>query len=129
GGSGRWDIRGAGAALTTLSPDYVLTKTGGNQVSFVGVAVDPTLGDIDIQGGLLGFETTTTSMGNPASNLTVRAGAQLSLFNSTNRWTKMFTLFGDGITASITNWSGSNTLAGPITLNGSSVIGVNTNSV
>ena len=31
---------------------------------------------------MLGFETTTTTMGNPASNLTVEAGAILEFFST-----------------------------------------------
>jgi hypothetical protein len=38
GGSGRWDIRGTGAALSTGGAAYNLTKTGANQISFVATA-------------------------------------------------------------------------------------------
>ena len=126
---GRWDIRyspttGTNAVLSTSGQPYKLTKTGPNQVSIVGATVDAALGNIDIQQGVLGFEGGTTSMGNPASNLTVRAGATLSLYNTTNLWNKVFSLNGNGINPTITNWSGANTIIGPVTLNGECVLGV-----
>src|SRR6185312_9546420 len=62
--------------------------------------------------------TVTTSMGNPASNLTVRAGATLSFFNAATAWDKHFVLYGNGVTSTITNWSGANTIIGPVQLNG-----------
>jgi autotransporter-associated beta strand protein len=126
GGASRWDIRNTGGAATLSSAGaaYNLTKTGPNQVSLVGVAVDAALGDITIHQGLLGFETSTTSMGDPARTLTVEPGASLSFFNSTALWDKQFMLQGNGINASVTNWSGSNTMAGPVTLNGDCVFGV-----
>src|SRR5262249_31240640 len=71
---GRWDMRGAGTTLSTGGHPYNLTKVGNNQVSFVSVAVDSSLANIDIQQGMLGFENGTTSMGNPSSNLTVESG-------------------------------------------------------
>jgi fibronectin-binding autotransporter adhesin len=124
---GRWDIRysptsGTNGVLSTSGHPYSLIKTGANQVSIVGTTVDPELGNIDIQQGLMGFEGGTTSMGNPASNLTVRAGATLSFYNCANPWDKHFVLYGNGVSTNIYNWSGSNTLVGPMILNGSCVV-------
>jgi fibronectin-binding autotransporter adhesin len=126
GNPGRWDIRLANgsASLLTGGMGHSLTKAGSNQIALVGVTVDPALGDITIKGGLLGFETSTTSMGDPFARLTVEPGASLSFFNSTALWDKNFILNGNGVNPSITNWSGSNTIIGPIFLNGNCVIGV-----
>src|SRR5262249_13243084 len=67
------------------------------------------------------------------STLTVEAGATLELFQSgsnTNYYTKHFVINGNGIaTTNIYNWSGSNTLNGPMTLNGACVIGVAANAL
>ncbi len=104
--------------LSTGGHAYKLTKVGSNQVSIVGISVDPQLGDVDIQQGLMGWETVTTSMGNPSSNLFVRAGATLSFFNASTLWNKNFVLFGDGVDATVTNWSGANVMIGPVQLNG-----------
>jgi autotransporter-associated beta strand protein len=125
--SNRWDIRAAsnsstnGCTLSTGGHAYKLTKTGGNQISLVAVDVDPALGVVDIQQGLLGWETATSSMGNPASNLFVQAGATLSFYNASTAWNKVFVLYGDGVTATVTNWSGANVMAGPVQLNGNCV--------
>ncbi|HTX21138.1 MAG TPA: NPCBM/NEW2 domain-containing protein [Candidatus Aquilonibacter sp.] len=123
----RWDIRAAsnsstnGCTLSTGGHPYELIKTGTNQISLVAVDVDPALGDIDIQQGLMGWETATASMGNPASNLIVRAGATLSFYNATTAWNKNFILYGNGAMATVTNWSGANVVIGSVQLNGNCV--------
>jgi autotransporter-associated beta strand protein len=104
--------------LSTGGHPYKLTKVGSNQVSIVAISVDPQLGDVDIQQGLMGWETVTTSMGNPSSNLFVRAGATLSFFNANTLWNKNFVFYGNGIGATVTNWSGANSIIGPVQLNG-----------
>lgn len=123
---GRWDVRGTNnndvsGTLSTGNQPYNLFKVGSNQVSIVGINVDTNLANIDIQQGLMGWETVTTSMGNPASNLIVRAGATLSFFNASTLWNKHFVLYGDGVTPTVTNWSGANTIIGPVQLNGACV--------
>lgn len=120
---GRWDVRGTNnndvsGTLSTGGHPYKLTKVGSNQVSIVAISVDPQLGDVDIQQGLMGWETVTTSMGNPSSNLFVRAGATLSFYNANTAWNKNFVFYGNGIGATVTNWSGANTIIGPVQLNG-----------
>jgi autotransporter-associated beta strand protein len=131
GNPGRWDIRGTGTTLTMSGGrPFNLYKTGSNQVSFVSVAIDTNLANIDIQQGMLGFEAGATSMGNPADNLIVRAGATLEFYQSSapsNSYTKQFILYGGGAAPCITNWSGggSSTISGRMMLNGPCVIGVN----
>lgn len=120
---GRWDLRGSNnsvvsGTLSTSGHPYKLIKVGSNQVSIVAVNVDPQLGDVDIEQGLMGWETVTTSMGNSSSNLFVRAGATLSFYNSSTLWNKNFVFYGNGIGATVTNWSGANTIIGPVQLNG-----------
>jgi len=107
--------------LSTGGHPYKLIKTGGNQISIVAADVDPALGDVDIQQGLMGWETVTSGMGNPASNIIVRAGATLSFFNATTLWNKHFVLFGDGGHTNMYNWSGANVVIGPMQLNGNCV--------
>jgi autotransporter-associated beta strand protein len=130
GNPGRWDIRGSGTTLSTDGHAFDLYKVGSNQVSIVGADVDASLANIDIRQGMLGFEDGSTSMGNPADALIVRAGGTLEFYQSSapaNSYTKQFVLYGGGATACITNWSGggSSTIAGQMTLNGDCVIGVN----
>lgn len=131
GNPGRWDIRNAGTTLNMSGgKPFNLYKVGSNQVSFVSVAIDTNLANVDIRQGMLGFEAGSTSMGNPASNLIVRAGATLEFYQSTaarNSYTKQFVLYGNGTTPSITNWpgGGNSTISGQMTLNGNCVIGVN----
>jgi fibronectin-binding autotransporter adhesin len=63
-------------------------------------------------------------MGNPTNQLTVATGATLSFRSSSNIWSKGLVLNGDGLSPTITNANGSNTIAGPVTLNGSCVFAV-----
>ncbi|MGN6554879.1 MAG: beta strand repeat-containing protein [Verrucomicrobiota bacterium] len=124
GGSARWDIRGsttanpATAGLSTGGNAYKLTKVGFNQVSLVGVTVDPALGAVDVQSGILSLEQATTGLGNPASTLTVFAGASLQFYGLTNQLNKVISLNYDGFTFSLINGGGANTVVGPVTMNG-----------
>ena len=115
---GRWDIRGtpSTAFLSTGGQPYNLTKLGSNEVRLAGITVDPALANIDIQQGLLAFEGSATSMGNPNSTLTVHPGGTVGFASATNRFNKKFVLIGDGLTFTVDNKSGNNTILGPVTL-------------
>jgi autotransporter-associated beta strand protein len=126
GGTGRWDIRGGAATLSTGGNPFNITKVGANQVSLVGVAVDPALADVTVQAGTFSLETTTTSIGNPVNNFTVAAGATLQMFQSTTAWDKNFLLNGNGVANTINVADGAfNTINGPITLTGPCIFSVN----
>jgi autotransporter-associated beta strand protein len=118
GGTGRWDIRGSGAMLSTAGSAFNLTKTGSNQISFVGATVDSALGNITINQGVLAFQTSTSSMGDPTKSLTIASGAILEFFNTANAMTKVCTLNGGTVWAESGTGS-QNTFAGPITLGAS----------
>jgi autotransporter-associated beta strand protein len=81
GGTARWDIRGSSPSLSTSGNNYNITKVGTNQVALVGVAVDSMLGDVDIQEGIFGIQTSTVSasggFGDATKTITVHSGAQL----------------------------------------------------
>jgi autotransporter-associated beta strand protein len=127
-GNGRWDIRSqaantdiaavTNAVLSTGGQPYNLTKAGSNQVSIVGVLVDPALADINILGGAISFEHSTT-MGDPARTLTVTNGATLQIWQTwpSNLLNKVVVLYGDGVSTNIYSASGNNIFVGPITLN------------
>jgi fibronectin-binding autotransporter adhesin len=125
GGLGRWDIRGADinnpatASLSTSGNGYNLVKTGGNQISFTGVTVDPMLGNIDIQQGLLSVEEATTGLGNPSGTVTVEQGATLQLYSLTNQLNKNIVLNGNGTATNLNNGNGANTIVGAIGINSS----------
>jgi autotransporter-associated beta strand protein len=116
-GFGRWDIRGTSASLSTGGTAYNLTKVGANQVSFVATTVDTALGDININQGFLGFQTSTNGMGDPNKTVTIASGAALEFYSTTNAMNKKCVLGG----GTIWGESGSgtqNTFSGPITVNG-----------
>jgi fibronectin-binding autotransporter adhesin len=133
GGSGPWDTDPVknlgvwginGGTLSTASSNYNLVKVGLNQFGLSGgTTVDPALGNIDVQQGLLALQGGVTSLGDPGSNITVRAGATVSFYDTSTAWAKNFILFGDGTTPNLFNYNGVNTVASPVTLNGSCVFG------
>jgi len=132
GGSGPWDTDPVknlgqwgvnGGSLSTGGNARSLTKVGSNQIGLTDTSVDAALGEIDVQQGLLAFQGGTDSMGNPASNIIVRAGATVSFYNTATAWDKKFVLFGNGTTPNLFNYNGANTIIGPVTLNGNCVIG------
>ena len=97
GGTGRWDLRGTGATLGAGGASYNLTKVGTNQISLVGASLDPTLGNINVDQGVLAFQTSTTSMGDSSKTLTIATGATLGFFNTSNTMNKLCTLNGGTI--------------------------------
>jgi autotransporter-associated beta strand protein len=116
GGSGRWDIRGTGATLSTGGNAYTLTKTGANQISLVGATVDAALGNVAINQGVLSVQTSTNSLGNAASTVTVANGAALGLFNTSAAMNKLCVLNG-GTLWSESGTGNQSTFAGAITVN------------
>jgi autotransporter-associated beta strand protein len=103
--------------LETDGNAYNLTKTGANQISFVGAAIDAALGNITINQGVLAFQTSSSSMGDASKTVTVNAGGTLGFYNTSNVMNKVATLNGGTIWAE--SGSGTqNTFAGPITLSG-----------
>ncbi len=114
GGTGRWDVRAAPtAALSTGGNGYSLTKVGANQVSIVDAAVDPALGDININSGTLSFEV-GSGAGNPTNTVNVASNATLQFFNMAIPWNKV-AVFNGG--QNVLNSSGNTVLSGPVTLN------------
>jgi autotransporter-associated beta strand protein len=116
GGTGRWDIRGSGATLSTGGRPYGLTKTGANQISFVATAVDAALGAININQGVLAFQTGTTSMGDPTKTVTVASGAVLGFYNTSLVMNKRAVLNGGTIWAE-SGIGSQNNFIGPVTIN------------
>ena len=120
--SNRWDLRSSttsdanGARLSTGGQAYNLTKVGINQVGIVGATVDPALGNIDVQNGILSIEAATTGLGDPTKTLTVESGAELSLYQATNQFNKHIVLNGDGPTPTV--WARSTTRAATTRLSG-----------
>jgi autotransporter-associated beta strand protein len=135
GGSGRWDLRSATttdpsqSSLSTGGVARKITKVSGNQIGLVGATVDPALGDIEVQGGILSMEAATTSLGNTNANLIVEPGATFQMFAITNFLNKVFTLGSDGIASTISATSGSNNVVGPMTLTNTCLFNVNNNAV
>ncbi len=116
GGTGRWDIRGSGATLSTGGQSYSLTKVGTNQISLVGAAVNAALDAININQGVLSFQTSTGSMGDVTKTVTIASGAVLGFYNETAVMNKKAVLNGGTIWAE--SGAGSqNTFSGPVTVN------------
>jgi autotransporter-associated beta strand protein len=113
--SGRWDIRGTSATLSTGGHSYNLIKNGNNQIGLVAVTVDPALGNITINGGSLSFQTSTNSMGDPTKALTINSGGILGLYSLVAVTSKVTEINGGTIWAE--NGSGTqNTFSGAITI-------------
>jgi len=134
GGTARWDIRSANisdpsqGSLSTGGFAYNLTKSGINQVSLVGITIDPALANIDVQQGTLSIESATSGLGSPSGTLTVESGATLQLNQLTSYLDKNFTFNGNGVADTIyalgSTSSSQNTIqpsSGSVTLNGACI--------
>lgn len=118
GGAGRWDIRNVGgeASLLTGNNAFKITKISSNQVSLVGVTVDGSLGDVEVQEGMFSVQTTTTSLGDIFNNLIVYSNATLGLFNLNPAGLNKIITLRDG--AIVFNENGRSLIDGSITLEG-----------
>ena len=122
GGLNRFDIRndGGSATLSSEGQPHKFTKRGPNDHIWVGVEVDPALGDIEILQGRFGAETSTSgSLGNAASNVLVASGATFRWWTWNNFLSKRLiasnnaTLFVD---------TAANGISGPVVLDSGMVV-------
>jgi len=117
--SQRWDVRAAPtAALNTGGNGYSLTKIGTAQFSIVDAVVDPALGDINVQSGILSAELSSAA-GDPAKTVTVSPNATLQFFGRTVPWTKKHVLNGG---LNMLNLSGDATVNGSISISNTVLI-------
>lgn len=121
GGTNRWDLRQNSAAPTFNMGGFNLTKTGTNRMSLVGTAVSNP-GNIDVVQGTFSIQTSTTMGGDATKSITVRNGATLSSFQTTNpvTWSLNLednsTLYGESSSTSTQN-----TWTGPVALSAGTV--------
>jgi autotransporter-associated beta strand protein len=126
GGTGDWEIRNTFANSSTpadgsLNGAFNLTKVGTNALSLRGVNIDPSLGDINVQGGSMTITATTAapqnSLGSSSATATVFSNATLTLDTIGIIPGKNFVLTNGGTLKSsatnILNNSSSLTLVGP----------------
>lgn len=78
GGSARFDVR-PGVTPTLDLAGFTLTKTGTNQLSLVGTTITP--GNIVINSGVLGIETTSTA--NATGSITINSPGILGVWGNT----------------------------------------------
>ncbi len=121
GGINRWDIRASGTPSGLTGNGYNLTKVGANEVWLVGLG-ETTLGNITINQGVLGIESTTT-MGNVGATLTVNPGAALGFYGNNNAAAPLNKVMIMN-SANWVNGNGDNYFSGPITLNGPNTMNV-----
>jgi fibronectin-binding autotransporter adhesin len=124
GGTGRWDIRNpnpSGASLSSSGSPYNITKVGTNQVWLVNVNVDTAISNIMVQSGLLGYQDSTSGLGDPNGTLSVSPGAGLGFFNAVNPLNKIISLSGDGTNSAVSVASGTNVVSGPVSLTGNGI--------
>lgn len=114
GGSGRFDLR-PGTTPTLDLAGFTLTKTGANQVSVVGGNI--TAGNITIDAGTFGIETTTTATG--SGTITINSSGSLGLWANTAASVTRAIVSNNG---TIRNLGSSSTINSNITINGGTTI-------
>jgi fibronectin-binding autotransporter adhesin len=128
GGTSTWAVNNAGgaASLVTGGQPYKLTKVGTGQIGLQNLSsVDPALGDIEIQQGILEFNGLTPNMGDVLHTNIVDAGATLQFANNSVVWNKFFNFTGNGVASTVNNNAGASTeLAGAVELHGSVIFNV-----
>jgi autotransporter-associated beta strand protein len=102
---------------------------GANQFGLQNLTtVDAALGDIEVQQGILEFNGSTPSMGDPLHTNMVDAGATLQFASSSVVWNKYFNFNGNGTATTVNNGTAASTeLAGPVELHGGVVFNIGGN--
>jgi autotransporter-associated beta strand protein len=111
GGSGGIQDDGT---LSTGGHAYNLTKVGANQFVLVGAAVDSALNNLDIQDGVLSFQS-GSGMGNVTGTVTVAAGATLGFWNQDGQ---AYRVSGKAVLlngGTLRSWDGNVTFGGQVT--------------
>ncbi|HAO79775.1 MAG TPA: hypothetical protein DCQ92_12530 [Verrucomicrobia subdivision 3 bacterium] len=123
GGGSRWDMRGGSPGPNLDLAGHTLTKTGTNQMSMVSVIV--TDGNIDINNGVLSFETGAAVNG--TGTITVNAGGALGMYRS---WQGSITrpIVLNGGSLKDLNGTPGATNDSPITLTADSILDCNSNA-
>ena len=135
GGVGRWDIRVNGtqnASLTTSDGQpHNLTKIGTNLVALVTCTVDASVGNIDIQDGVLGFQLGGTAqnssgwfgIGTADRTISVENGGTLE-FNTLGSAYPLFQNVNLNNGSTLLSDAGNNAVSGAITLTGTATMSV-----
>jgi autotransporter-associated beta strand protein len=120
GGTGRFDIRNNSAVLDLAG--FTLTKKGSGQFSITGTTVND--GNIDVQGGTLSIETTSTMGG--SGTITYEAGTTGQFFRPTGTVSRPMVVNG----ATLTDASQTNTvnITSPLTFGGSNSFSINSST-
>jgi len=113
GGTNRWDVRGTGANIN--GGTFTLTKVSGNTVAVVA-PTSVSLGNINVNGGVLSFENANNVMGSTAFAATVNAGGTLQFWNNLGGETQNKPIILNG--GIVTSENNATTLTGPISLAG-----------
>ena len=123
----RWDMRNSGGAANLYMNGYDITKIGGNYFILVATEVDPGAGNIDIQEGSFGPETSARMNGDSNNVMTVRSGATFDFYHHYGQPVAWSMYMEDGARFNSragdapdrNNWNGPVTLAGTSIMAGS----------
>jgi autotransporter-associated beta strand protein len=119
GGPGRLDF--TDGTLSSGGLPRKLTKVSISTLRLANLTVDPALGDIEVAGGTLSLQGDFTSLGDPAHNFVVDAGAILQFNGVNSDINKGVVVQNNGV---MNSSAGANTVAGAISLQGSSLFNV-----
>lgn len=117
GGTKRWDLRSSTPTLDMGG--FTITKVGANQVSLVGAAVSNP-GNIIIDGGIFGVETTSNLGGSDLNSVTANTGSTFQLYGNTNPVAWTVNLNG----ATLAQANANATVSGPLALTGANTVSV-----
>ncbi len=137
GGTNRWDLYGSitGPHKVTINwTDSADSMYG----EWNGVAIDNSVGDIELAAGKLGVKSMGSTFGNPSANFIVDGGTELDFWTGDSGYAKNFHVMNGGVMQILTSFtsfsgnltlengaqfnayggSGTQTMNGTITLNG-----------
>ena len=137
GGTNRWDFYGSLTGAHKVTINWT-DSADGNYGEWNTVAIDNSVGDIELQTGKLGIKSMGSTFGNPAANFIVDGGTELDFWTGDSGYAKNFHVMNGGVMQILTSFtsfsgnltlesgaqfnayggSGTQTMNGTITLNG-----------
>ena len=104
GGTSRWDLYGSltGAHKVTINWS---DSADGNYGEWNTVAIDNSVGDIELQTGKLGIKNMGSTFGNPSANFIVDAGTELDFWTGDSGYARNFHVMGGGVMQILTGFT------------------------
>ena len=104
GGLNRWDFYGSLTGAHKVTINWT-DSADGNYGEWNTVAIDNSVGDIELQAGKLGIKSMGSTFGNPSANFIVDSGAELDFWTGDSGYARNFHVMSGGLMQILTGFT------------------------